>query len=148
MPADFNIKTGDMILITIPPPAVVPMLLAPVPLIGTSSNVMIMNMPACMPDGCTAERIKPAIAGPMPYMAPPHVTPGMGMLTIVLLPTNVSMMASNQKPMLIKGATFQAIFSVQAPAMMPTPAGPVPDPLMVKMGTAQFITTNMVVKSA
>jgi Contractile injection system spike tip protein len=54
----------------------------------------------------------------------------------------------NGKPLLLKGQTFQAIFQVQSPAMMPTPAGPQPDPLMVKMGTAQFITTNSTVTAS
>jgi hypothetical protein len=31
--------------------------------------------------------------------------------------------------------------------MQPTPAGPVPDPLVQKPGTARFISTNQVVKA-
>jgi hypothetical protein len=31
--------------------------------------------------------------------------------------------------------------------MQPTPAGPIPDPVLVKPGTAQFITTNFIVKA-
>ena len=143
MPADFIIKTGDMIQITIPPPAIVPMLMAPVPLTGTSTNVMVMNMPACL----QGDELPPAIKGPLPYTAPPFVTPGTGTLQIILLPTNLTMITSNGKPIIIKGATFQAIFNVGAPAMQPTPAGPVPDPLVVKPGTAQFITTNIQVKA-
>jgi hypothetical protein len=45
--------------------------------------------------------------------------------------------------MILKGATFQASFAVSSPAMQPTPAGPVPDPVMTKPGTCQFITTNI-----
>ena len=47
--------------------------------------------------------------------------------------------------MLLKGATFQAIFQVTVPAMQPTAVGPIPDPLVVKPSTAQFITTNVTV---
>jgi hypothetical protein len=70
-----------------------------------------------------------------------------GTLKVILLPTNMTAFSTNQKPILIKGATFQAIFNVTAPAMQPTPAGPVPDPVLVKPGTAQFITTNVAVKA-
>jgi hypothetical protein len=84
----------------------------------------------------------------MPYTAPPFVTPGTGSLQIILLPTNLTIQTTNGgKPIIIKGATFQAIFNVQSPAMQPTPAGPVPDPLVVKPGTAQFITTTVMGKA-
>jgi hypothetical protein len=144
MPADYVIATGDMIQITIPPPAIVPQIMAPVPLMGSSTNVKVNNMAACL----QGDELPVAIASPLMYTAPPYVTPGTGTLKIILMPNNLTMQTSNQKPMLIKGATFQAIFNVQSPAMMPTPAGPQPDPLMVKPGTAQFITTNVVVKAS
>jgi hypothetical protein len=44
LPADYVIKTGDMIRITIFPPAVVPMLMAPAPLMGTSVDMTVMKM--------------------------------------------------------------------------------------------------------
>jgi hypothetical protein len=44
LPADYVIKTGDMIRITIFPPAVVPMLMAPAPLMGTSADMTVMKM--------------------------------------------------------------------------------------------------------
>lgn len=141
MAADYVIATGDMIQITIPPPAMVPQLMAPIPLIGSSSNVQINNMTACL----QGDELPAAIAGPLIYTAPPFVTPGIGSITIILMPTNLTIQTSNQKPILLKGATFQAVFNVQSPAMMPTPAGPQPDPVMVKPGTAQFITSNRVV---
>ena len=143
MPADFIVKSGDMIQITIPPPAVVPQLMAPVPLVGTSSKVMINNQPACL----QGDELPPAIKGPLVYTAPPYVTPGTGSVTIVLMPNNLTMQTSNEKPLLVKGVTFQAVFNVQSPAMMPTPAGPQPDPLIIKPGTAQFITSNMTIQA-
>jgi hypothetical protein len=48
---------------------------------------------------------------------------------------------------LIKGTPFVAEFTVMAPAMQPTPAGPVPDPVAKKPGMAEFITTNVLVKA-
>ena len=69
-------------------------------------------------------------------------------IKIVLLPTNLTTMTQNGKPVLLKGATFQAIFTVQSPAMMPTPAGRHPDPVVVKPRSAQFITTNATIKAS
>jgi hypothetical protein len=140
---DFVIATGDMINITIPPPALVPQLMAPVPLIGSGTQVMVNDQPVCL----QGDELPVAISGPLVYTSPPFVTPGTGTLTVILSPTNLTVQTSNGKPMLIKGSPFQALFNVQSPAMMPTPAGPQPDPLMVKPGTAQFITTNVVVKA-
>ncbi|HZC70407.1 MAG TPA: hypothetical protein VE442_06930 [Jatrophihabitans sp.] len=137
--ADFLIRTNDMIQITVPPPAVVPMITAPVPLIGTGTTVMIGGQPACL----QGDELPPSLRVPMPYTAPPFVTPGMGTLQIMLLPTNLSQRTVQGKPMLLKGATFNATFNVSSPAMQPTPTGPVPDPLMVKNCTCQFITTNV-----
>jgi hypothetical protein len=136
---DFIIKTGDQIKITIPPPCIVPMLQAPVPLIGTGTTVLESNKPICL----QGDELPLSIKAPMPYTAPPFVTPGMGSLQIILMPNNLTMLTQNGKPIIIKGATFQAIFNVSAPAMQPTPAGPVPDPLVVKPGTAMFITTTV-----
>jgi hypothetical protein len=140
---DFVIKTGDMIQVTISPPALVPQLQAPIPLIGTSTSLLVNSQPACL----QGDELPLAVRGPLVYTAPPFGIPGTGTLTIVLLPTNMTLQTSNQKPILLKGATFQAIFTVQVPATMPTPGGPAPDPLLVKPGTAQFITTNVTVKA-
>lgn len=145
MGANSIIVTGDMIQITVPPPAVVPTATAPVPLIGSSTKFMIGAMPACQ----EGDELPAMLKGPQPYTAPPYVTPGTGTFQIMLLPTNKTAKGKeSSKALLLKGATFQAKFQVASPAMMPTPAGPQPDPLMVKMCTAQFITTNMKVEKA
>lgn len=136
---DLIMKTNDMIKITIPPPTIVPMLQAPVPLIGTGSTVLVSNVPICL----QGDELPPTLKAPMPYTAPPFVTPGMGTLTIILAPTNLSKQTQNGKPIILKGATFQASFAVSTPAMQPTPAGPVPDPVLTKPGTCTFITTNI-----
>ena len=135
---DLVVKMGDMLKVTIPPPAIVPMLMAPIPLIGTGTTVLIGGSPVCL----LGDELPPALRAPMPYTAPPFVTPGMGTLTVILTPANMTKQTLNGKPMLLKGATFMAQFSVTVPAMQPTPAGPVPDPVVVKPGQAQFITTN------
>ncbi len=144
MPADFVIKTNDMIQITIPPPAIVPQLLAPIPLIGSSTNFMVNYMPVCL----EGNELPPILKAPLPYTAPPFVTPGVGTVSVTLLPTNKTLQTENGKAILIKGTPFIAEFTVSSPAMQPRPVGPVPDPVVKKKpGTAQFITTNLTVQA-
>lgn len=144
LPPDFIIKTGDMIQITIPPPAIVPPIVAPVPLVGTSKSMMVGFMPVCL----EGDELPIPLRVPLPYTAPPFVTPGTGTLKVTITPTNKTMTTKNDnKAILIKGTPFMAEFTVVAPAMQPTPAGPVPDPVVKKPGTAQFITTNVQVKA-
>jgi hypothetical protein len=144
MPADFIIKTGDMLQVTVTPPALVPQLAAPIPLQGSSTSLQIAGAFACL----VGDELPAAIKGPLTYTSPPFVTPGTGQLQVILLPTNMSTQTQNGKPILLKGQTFQALFQVQSPAMQPTPGGPVPDPLMVKPFTAQFVTTNLTVQAS
>jgi hypothetical protein len=132
-----------MVQVTIPPPTVVPQLAAPVPLVGSSTSLVVGGAPACL----EGDELPPVLQAPLPYTAPPFVIPGMGTLELTLMPNNKTMQTQNGKKILIKGATFLAKFNVQTPAQQPTPAGPVPDPVAVKPGTAQFITTNIQVKA-
>ena len=141
--SDYIIRTADMLQVTIDPPAIVPMLAAPGPLMGSSTNLQVMDQFVCL----VGDEIPMAWRGPMPYTAPPFVTPGVGTLQVILLPNNQTVQSTNGSPMLLKGGTFQAMFQVSAPAMQPTPAGPIPDPVPVKPGTAQFITVNTTVKA-
>jgi hypothetical protein len=143
MPADFIIKTGDMIRITISPPAVVPPLMSPIPLIGTSTNLTVNNMPVCL----EGDELPPMLMAPLPYTAPPFVTPGTGTVSVTLTPMNKTLLTDNGKAILIKGTPFMAEFTVMAPAMQPTPVGPIPDPVAKKPGMAEFVTTNATVKA-
>lgn len=138
----FVVTTGDLVQITMTPPAIVPQLLAPVPLIGTSTTVKVMNKPVCL----MGDELPPAIKGPMPYMYGPYTIPGMGTLSIILTPANFTLQTKNGKPMLISGSPFQVMFQVQVPAQLPPPVS-TPDPLPVKPGTGQFVTTNVIVKA-
>jgi len=140
---DFVIRTGDTIKITIPPPAIVPMLEAPVPLEGSSTTVTVVGAPACL----VGDELPMELREPLPYTAPPFVTPGTGKLTLTLLPDNQTALTKNGKAILIKGSEFAATFTVETPATQITPDGPVPDPVATKAGTAQFITTNTTVKA-
>lgn len=143
--ADVVIRTGDMIQITIPAPAVVPAIAAPVPLTGSSTNVTVVGTLVCL----QGDELPPVLRVPLVYTSPPFVTPGTGTLTITLMPDNLTKKVTNSgKPLLLKGGTFQAMFAVNSPAMQPTAAGPVPDTVVQKPGTAKFISTNQIVKAS
>ncbi|MCG8417873.1 MAG: hypothetical protein MJE77_08015 [Proteobacteria bacterium] len=137
MPADFIITHGDMIRITIMPPTVVPALMAPVPLVASSSDMKANMMLVCL----EGDELPPSLQAPLTYMSPPYVTPGTGTLSLTLTPTNTTMKTKNGSPILIKGSPFTAEFQVVSPAIQPGPA-PVPDPVSKKTGIAEFITTN------
>lgn len=142
--ADIVMRSGDLVQITIPPPAIVPQLEEPAPLTGSSTNVTVVGTHACL----QGDELPPELKGPLTYTAPPFTTPGTGSLTLTLLPPNLTRKTTNGgKPLLLKGGTFQAMFTVDAPAMQPTPGGPVPDPEVEKPGTARFISTNTIVQA-
>jgi hypothetical protein len=138
--ADFLIRTGDLLQIDIPPPAIIPELLAPVPLTGSSVDVLIDGLPVCL----LGDELPLELLSPLAYTAPPFVTPGTGLVTVELLADNLTILTTDHDPMLIKGGPFLAIFTVIEPAMSDAVV-PVPDPLLVKPGTAEFLTTNTTV---
>jgi len=142
--ADIVIRTGDLLQVTIPAPTIVPQLEAPAPLTGTSTDVIVVGTPVCL----QGDELPPELRGPLVYTAPPFTIPGTGTLALTLLPPNLTRQTTNGgKPLLLKGGTFQAMFTVNSPATQPTPGGPVPDPVVEKPGTAQFISTNEIVKA-
>jgi Contractile injection system spike tip protein len=141
---DFVMRTGDLVRITIPPPAVVPAVEGPVPLEGSGGPVTIDGMSVCL----LGDELPEILAEPLPYTAPPFTVPGLGTLMLTLMPSNLTVITQKGKPLLIKGEPFTAMFTVTEPAMQPTPAGPVPDPDLEKPGTAEFITTNETVSAS
>jgi hypothetical protein len=137
--ADFVIRSGDLLEVTVPEPALVPVLEAPMPLTGSSTDVTVVGLPVCL----QGDELPMALRAPLAYTAPPFSEPGTGTLRLVLTPENLTRKTTNGgKPILIAGGTFSAVFTVETPATQPTPAGPVPDPLLEKPATARFITTN------
>jgi Contractile injection system spike tip protein len=140
---DLIIKTGDMVKVTISPPAIVPMLEEPAELTGSSENLTVAGTPACL----LGDELPAELKALLPYTAPPFTNPGTGKLTLTLLPTNQTVITKNGKAILVKGQQFTALFTVEVPATQTTPAGPVPDPVATKPGTAAFITTNETVKA-
>jgi Contractile injection system spike tip protein len=135
----FVLRTGDLLEVTMPGPAVVPVLLAPLPLTGSSTKVTVAGLPLCL----QGDELPMALREPLPYTQPPFTVPGTGTLTLTLLPENLTQQTtSGGKPILLGGGAFPAVFTVETPATQPTPAGPVPDPELAKAGTARFVTTN------
>ncbi|HJP73314.1 MAG TPA: hypothetical protein VJ914_03550 [Pseudonocardiaceae bacterium] len=140
---DYIIKTGDLLKVNLAPPATVPALQAPVPLIGSSRDVLVGGVPVCL----RGDELPLTLRLPLPYTAAPYTNPGTGTLSLSLLPANTTQLTENGKPLLIKGKKFIATFTVGTPATQSTPDGPVPDPVQTKQGTAEFITTNDTVKA-
>lgn len=141
---DFIIRTGDMLRVTIVPPVIVPLLEAPLAVTGSSRDLTINGLPACL----LGDELPLPLQQPLPYTAPPFTTPGTGTLRLTLSPANLAVHSRNGKPLLLKGSAFTALFTVATPATQVTPSGPVTDPVAVKTGTAEFITTNATVKAA
>ncbi|WP_372369698.1 hypothetical protein [Candidatus Uabimicrobium sp. HlEnr_7] len=147
MPADFIIRTGDSIQITMNPPETYPTLSAPITLTGSGSSVNGVSMAICLEGDETPQ----LLLAPQPYQSPTYyTTPGMGTVTIKLGGTNKTSKTKNGKAILIKGQPFQAEFSVTVPAIYVNEASgaTVTDPVSKKTGTVQFITSNTTVKAS
>lgn len=129
---------GDLLQVTIHPPAVVPLLVAPVPLVA-SGFATVDGKAVCV----EGDELPPSLRSPIQYMCPPFVVPGMGKLSVSLASDHKTATAADEgHVMLRKGATFQVKFEVQVPAQQPSPGGPVPDATPSYAGTAQFISTD------
>jgi len=139
MPTDFIICNCDMIQITLDPPTVAPLLAAPVPLVASGLS-KVGEMAVCL----KGDELPPSLRAPMPYTCPPYTVPGVGTVSVASAPTNTTQHAKDSDtPMLVKGGTFQATFTVSVPAQMPPPIS-APDPVATKTGTAVFITANTI----
>jgi hypothetical protein len=139
--SDFILTTGDMAVFM---PTFGNAVVVPVP--GTLSGTGRANVgkkPVCV-DGDEKMVMVPGVT----YVAPPFVIPGVGMLSIASLGGDQKAKKTNAggKAVLLKGSTFTAKFQVTAPAMQPTPTGPVPDATPQYSGNGQFVTMNLQVK--
>jgi hypothetical protein len=139
---DFIILNGDMLQITLAPPTIAPPLMPPTPLIASGFST-VNGMAVCI----EGDELPQSLQAPVPYTCPPFVVPGMGTVAVTLAPTNKTSISSDGgKPMLLKGSSFQATFTVTVPAQMPPPVS-TPDPVAQKTGTAAFITTNVLAQA-
>ena len=63
---DFVLRTGDTVKVTIPPPAVIPALEAPVPLAGSAETLTVCEMTACL----QGDELPLILREPLAYTAP------------------------------------------------------------------------------
>lgn len=139
------IRTGDQVQFM--PNFGAAILLAPAITVITgsavTSNAVKMNI--CV----VGDELKVMLPG-IPYMSGSFVTPGVCMLSIMMLgPDQLSKtVKAGGKFVILKGTTFTAKMQIIAPAMQPNPpAPPIPDPVPLNMGKGMFITTNMTVNA-
>jgi hypothetical protein len=135
--SDFIITTGDTV--TFNPnfgPALV--VVAPGTITG-SSRVNIDGAAACV------QGDEASVSAPVTYTNPAATlaTPGAETLTISALGADQlgQKTSSTQKPLILKGSTFTALLTVQAPAS--NPAVGATDPVPMYTGTGQFVTSNV-----
>jgi hypothetical protein len=106
-----------------------------------SSKINIGGSIACI----QGDESSVSVPGVM-YMTPQFCIPGTGTLTIAALGSDQlgQKTSSSQTPVILKGSTFTAQFTVSVPAQQPNPpAGTIPDPVPQYSGTGQFVTTNV-----
>lgn len=142
--SDFILVTGDQAIFN-PSFTVATVVVQPGKLTGTGRSQ------ACSKLMCVVGDEKMVMVPGCAYIAPPHTIPGTGMLTIEALAPNqtATKCRSGSKPVLLKGGTFTAKFTVMSPAIdpgAPPVIPPRPDPVPMYMGTGSFMNTNMTVK--
>ena len=140
--ADYILTTGDTVMFK-PPFGAAIVVPQPGTLTGTGKCTVGGKM-VCV-EGDEATVIVPGCQ----YVAPPYVTPGVGILTIDSLASDqvAKKNTSGGKGVLLKGGDFNAKFQVMVPAMQPGPT-PVPDSTTQYSGNGVFITTNVRVKGS
>lgn len=147
MSADYIVTTGHLIQIIMNPPETYPTLVAPFPLIGTSADMKVLNMPVCL----EGDELPQSLLSPQPYISPAfYTTPGMGTVKITISASNKTSKTKNGgKAILITGQSFQVEFNVTVPATLINEVSGVTttDGVNKKTGTAMFINTNVIVKA-
>jgi len=132
------LKTGDFIQFTPNGSHIVPRIVAPVPLVGKGKHTFTA-MPVCV----SGDELPSLLRSPMAYTDGSFTTPGMGKLVVAPPPTHYSKKAKYLgRPLLLQGPPFQAQFIVNAPATMQAGPVTVPDPVVTKMFTVQYISTR------
>lgn len=136
--SDYILTTGDTVMFK-PPFGAAIVTPQPGTLSGTG-RAKVGGMIVCV-EGDEASVIVPGCQ----YIAPPYVTPGVGILSIDSLASDqiATKTKSGGKAVLLKGGDFNAKFQVVVPAMDPVPA---PDTTTEYSGNGVFITTNARVK--
>ena len=130
------LRTADSIQFTMVGTHVIPLIMAPSPMIG-SSFILKDMLPICL----FGDELPVTLSLPMPYIDAAYTVPGMGSINLVLPPTSISMTTFHSgKPVLLSGVPFPATFNVSAPAMQPS-VPPVPDSVTTKNLLVTYLPT-------
>ena len=133
---DEILYAGCLIQLTCPPPLVVPALAAPVPLDGSAQTMSYLAAPFCL----EGDELPRCLREPLEYTAGAFVIPGLGRLSLVLGDAHWSSTATFERRRFLRcGPPFQVRFEVVAPAMQPSAAGPVPDPVSVRVLAGRYV---------
>ena len=136
------LKTADLISFIPLGNHVCPPIVAPIPLKGMATKMFIDSKPVCI----KGDELPAFLKSPLPYIAPPYVIPGMGVLDVKVPPTHLSKIIKiNGTAALIMAGPFEAKFNVSVPAMQPPPgpAPPIPDTSMTKKFMVNFIPIGL-----
>ena len=113
---------------------------APTIILGSALDVKINGKAVCIVGDELTASVVSAV-----YVSPPYNVPGTGVITIGLLPNQISSQSvADGKNMIKVGTGFIANFTVTSPAMSSAPS---PDPVLSKTGTGYFVTTNTLVRT-
>jgi hypothetical protein len=139
---DFIVTTGDLCVFSSSFSGGAVVTAAPTSITGSAVNIKINGKAACLVGDESSAAVLVA-----PYIAPPFITPGVGTITITLVPDQISDQSLGETKNFIKvGSSFIATFTVTVPAM--SIAGtPQPDPLLIKVGSGTFVTSNTLVQT-
>lgn len=138
---DNYIVSGDTVVFL---PAFGSAIITPIPgtITGSATKTTVTGKPVCL-EGDEKKVSVPGVA----YINAAYGIPGVGTLTIERLngdQTSKKTTIEGKAPILM-GTTFTAKFTVNTPAQMPTPGGPVPDSVPMFTGQGMFTPTNMTV---
>lgn len=138
---DNYIVTGDQVVFL---PNFGSAIITPIPgvITGSATKTLVTNKPVCL-EGDEKKVTVPGVV----YINAAYSIPGVGVLTIQALggdQTSKKTTIEGKAPIL-KGMQFDAKFTVNTPAQMPTPGGPVPDSVPTFMGKGMFVPSNMTV---
>ncbi len=136
--SDFVIVDGDKLTVNFGA-TVIPKAQQPQPLTGSSPDFFVKSSAACR----AGDEIPPTLKGPLDYTEPAYPTPGKGTLTVS--PKTTTVLKNGGLALLLKGTQFSATFQVAEPAK--NPVG-VPDPNLVKQGTASYSTSNTILTAS
>ena len=138
MPADFILLTGDKVFFD---PSFGPATVTDLKtgMLQGSASASLEGKKACI----EGDEKNVMVQG-CPYFTAQYSIPGIGTLKIESLAGDQKAQKTkfNNKPALLKGTNFNAVFDVMAPAQMPPPAS-TPDSMMkYSGGTGSFVTMN------